>query len=188
MPRLLLVVVLAFAATAFAQSPQDPQSLMAAQKEAMAPLDYMHGVWRGPATSILPNGGKHVITQTERIGPFLGGTVKVIEGRGYEPSGEVSFNAFGIVSFDPAKKAYNFRSYAMGRSGDFPLLVKPDGYVWEIPQPNGKIVYTAVVKDNVWHEVGDRVMPDREPVRIFEMKLQRVGDTDWPLGTPVAPK
>lgn len=184
----LTFLALALGAQAHAQSPQDPRTLVAAQKEAMAPLDYMHGIWRGPATTVLPNGEKHSITQTERIGPFLGGTLKVIEGRGYEASGEVSFNAFGIISYDPAKKAYNFRSYAMGRSGDFPLTVKPDGYVWEIPQPTGKIIYTAVVKDNVWHEVGDRVLPDRDPVRFFEMKLQRVGDTDWPLGTPVAPK
>jgi hypothetical protein len=36
--------------------------------------------------------------------------------------------------------------------------------------------------------VGDRILPGRDPIRFFEMKLERVGDTDWPLGTPVAPK
>ena len=39
----------------------------------------MDGVWRGPSWTILPSGEKHVGTQTERIGPFLDGSVKVIE-------------------------------------------------------------------------------------------------------------
>lgn len=45
----------------------------------------MDGVWRGDGWTVLGNGQKHSVTQTERIGPFLGGSVKVIEGRGYEP-------------------------------------------------------------------------------------------------------
>ena len=72
---------------AFGQGQQDPATLIAAQREAMAPLAFMDGVWRGPAWTILPSGQKHTVTQTERIGPFLDGSVKVIEGRGYEPDG-----------------------------------------------------------------------------------------------------
>ena len=184
----MLFCFLAIAAPSFAQSPQDPRPLIAAQKEAMAPLKYMDGVWRGQATTVRRGGEKHTITQTERIGPFLDGAVKVIEGRGYEPDGRVSFNALGIISFDPAKKAYTMRSYALGHAGDFPVTLKDDGFTWDIPQPTGKILYTATVKDNTWHEVGDLMLPGRDPVRFFEMKLDRVGDTDWPLGTPVAPK
>jgi len=51
----------------------DPATQIAAQREAMAPLAFMDGVWRGPAWTILPSGEKHNITQTERIGPFLDG-------------------------------------------------------------------------------------------------------------------
>ena len=61
---------------------------------------------RGPAWTILPSGQKHTITQTERIGSFLDGSVKVIEGRGYEPDGRVGFNAFGTISYNPATRAY----------------------------------------------------------------------------------
>jgi hypothetical protein len=189
MSRRILACIASILATAsFAQAPSDPRPLIAAQKEAMAPLKYMDGVWRGPATTVRPGGEKHTITQTERIGPFLDGSVKVIEGRGYDGEGRVTFNALGIMSFDPAKKAYSLRSYALGHAGDFPVTLKDDGFVWEIPQATGRIVYTATVKDNTWHEVGDRILPDRDPIRFFEMKLQRVGDTDWPLGTPVAAK
>jgi hypothetical protein len=151
--RILACAAVALAATAFAQAPQDPRPLIAAQKEAMAPLRYMGGVWRGPATTVRAGGEKHTITQTERIGAFLDGSVKVIEGRGYDAQGQVTFNALGIISYDPAKKAYSMRSYALGHAGDFPVTLK-----------------------------------DRDPVRFFEMKLERVGDTDWPLGVPVPPR
>src|SRR6185436_11099183 len=102
------------ATTAAAQGrPPDTQALLAAQKKALAPFSYMDGVWRGRAWTILPSGEKHDITQTERIGPFLDGSVKVMEGRGYDADGKVTFNAFGTISFDPAKKAYTLHSHAM---------------------------------------------------------------------------
>ena len=42
------------------------------------------------------------------------------------------------------------------------------------------IRYTMTLKDGIWNEVGDRIMPGKDPVRFFEMNLKRVGDTDWP--------
>src|SRR5947208_8052776 len=120
---LILIVVLGATLTASGQGRPDPATLIAAQREAMAPLTFMDGVWRGPAWTILPSGEKHNITQTERIGPFLDGSVKVIEGRGYNADGSVGFNAFGIISYDPATHAYNLHSHAMGQAGDF--VIKP---------------------------------------------------------------
>src|SRR5436190_8121582 len=108
------------------QARPDPATLIAAQKEALARLSFMDGVWRGPAWTILPSGEKHTITQTERIGPFLDGSVKVIEGRGYEPDGKVTFNAFATISFNPATRAYTFHSYAQGYVGDFVLKPTAD--------------------------------------------------------------
>src|ERR1700724_3302805 len=124
-----------------------PAALIAAQREAMVRLAYMDCVWRGPAWTNLPSGEKHNITQTERIGPFLDGSVKVIEGRGYDSDGKVTFNAFGTISFNPATKVYTLHSYAQGYVGDFVLTRTADGYVWEIPAGPMTIRYTAVVKD-----------------------------------------
>ncbi len=154
----------------------------------MAPLAYMNGVWRGSATVTLPSGEIRAVTQTERIGPFLDGSVKVIEGRGYESDGRVGFNALGIISYDPATKTYNFRSYGQGLHGDFALTPTADGYFWEIPAGPMTIRYTAVVKDGKWREVGDRIVPSRAPVRFFEMNLVRVGDSDWPGAGAISPK
>ena len=173
--------------SASAQGP-DPAKLIAAQREAMAPLTFMDGMWRGPAWTILPSGEKHTLTQTERVGPFLNGSVKVVEGKGYEADGKVGFNAFATISYNPATRAYTMHSYAQGHVGDFALKPTADGFVWEIPAGQMTIRYTAVIKDGTWHEVGDRIMPGREPVRFFEMTLKRIGDTNWPVGGSVPPK
>ena len=176
------------AAPALAQGRPDSVALAAAQKEALKAFAAMDGVWRGPAWTILPNGEKHTITQTERIGPFLDGAVKVIEGRGYEADGRTSFNAFGTISFHPAKNAYTLHSHAMGNVGDFVIKPTADGYTWEIPAGPTTIRYTAAIKDGTLQEVGDRLEPGKDPVRFFEMALTRIGDTTWPAGGAVPPK
>ena len=185
----MLSCAVAFTPTAGAQGRDDPVALMAAQREAMQPLAFMDGIWRGPAWTLLGSGTKHEITQTERIGPFLDGSVKVIEGKGYEADGRPSFNAFATISYDAGAKAYRFHSYAQGRVGDFVLTPTADGYVWEIPAgPQMTIRYTAIVKGSEWFEYGDRVVPGQAPFRFFEMRLKRVGDTSWPAGDAVPPK
>ncbi|MDH3290221.1 MAG: DUF1579 domain-containing protein [Gemmatimonadota bacterium] len=170
------------------QGHPDPAVLTAAQREAMSRLAVMDGTWKGSAWTMLPSGEKHTITQTERVGPFLSGSVKVIEGRGYEDDGSVAFNALAVISYDPATHAYAMRSYAQGHAGDFVITLTTDGFQWEIPAGPMTIRYTAVIRDGTWREVGDRISPDREPVRFFEMTLTRVGDTDWPAAGAVHPR
>ncbi|HMG74066.1 MAG TPA: hypothetical protein VK582_11250 [Pyrinomonadaceae bacterium] len=184
----LLIVAAGVPLTASGQGRPDPATLIAAQREAMAPLSFMDGVWRGPAWTILPSGEKHNITQTERIGPFLDGSIKVIEGRGYNADGTVGFNAFGTISYNPSTRVYTLHSYAQGNVGDFALNRTADGYVWEIPAGPMTIRYTAVIKNGTWLEVGDRIMAGKEPVRIFEMNLKRVSDTNWPAAGTITPK
>lgn len=184
----LLAMIAGATIAARGQGRQDAATLIAAQREAMQRLAVMDGVWRGPAWTILPSGEKHTITQTERIGPFLDGAVKVIEGRGYDTEGKVSFNAFGTISYNPATRAYTLRSYAQGQVGDFVLTPTGDGYVWEIPAGPMTIRYTAVIKDGAWREVGERIMQGKEPARFFEMNLKRVGDTNWPAAGAISPK
>jgi len=177
-----------FPSTADAQGRPDPAAAVAAQKEALAKLAFLDGLWRGPAWTISHTGEKHTVTQTERVGPFLDGAVKVIEGLGYEADGRVAFNALGVISYDPPTRVYSMRSYAMGRSGDYVLTLLADGVSWEIPAGPMTIRYTAKVKDGTWHEVGERIVPGKDPVRFTELALKRIGDTTWPAGGAVAPK
>jgi hypothetical protein len=184
----ILMITVAMSMPALGQGRPDPATIMVAQREAITKLAFMDGVWRGPASTILPSGEKHTITQTERVGPFLDGSVRVIEGRGYDADGSVTFNAFAIISYNPATHADAMRSYAQGSVGDFVLTPTADGFAWDIPAGPITIRYTAIVKDGVWREVGDQIMPGKEPVRFFEMNLARVGDTNWPAAGAVSRK
>lgn len=170
-----------------AQRP-DPAQMMSAQREAMAKLAFLDGEWRGPAWTLLPNGDKHAVTQTERVGPLLDGVIRLVEGRAYTADGKTGFNAFATISYDLAKKAYIMHSHAQGHVGDFVLNVRDDGFSWEIPAGPMTIRYTATVKDGVWTEVGDRVTAGKDPVRIFEMTVKRLGGSTWPGANPVGAK
>ncbi len=171
-----------------AQGRPDPAKLVAAQQQAMQKLSFLDGVWRGPAWTLLATGAKHSVTQTERVGSMLDGGVKVIEGRAYEVDGKPSFNAFGIISFNPMTNSYSMRSYAQGFVGDYAVTVNESGFSWEIPAGPITMRYTATVKDGVWTEFGDRILPNKEVVRFFEMELKRVGDSTWPSAGAVSPK
>lgn len=169
------------ASSSWAQAPESPAALMAQQREAMAQFSYMDGAWRGSAWTVDRSGKRHEITQTERVGSFLNGTVRVIEGRGYNADGTPGFQALGVLSHDVAKKTWSMRSWAQGRSGDFPLVPTADGFVWTTPAgPNATVRYTAVVKGDIWREVGEYVAQGQEPRQIFEMNLRRIGPTKWP--------
>lgn len=185
--HLVLPLALVLAAPVAAQPP-DPAVLEAVQRDAMAKLSMMDGVWRGTAWTITPH-GRHDVVHTERVGPFLGGSLKVIEGRSYKADGSVGFNAFGIVSYDATAKTYFLHSYAMGRAGDFLLEIRPDGYVWQVPAGPGAIIrYKATIANGKWREVGERMVGAAAPVQIFEMNLKRVGDSKWPAANPVPMK
>ncbi len=188
MSRILLstIIMLSVAAPAMAQT--DPGGLVAAQTEAMKPLAILDGAWRGPVWTMDRTGKRHDLTQTERVGGFLDGSVKVIEGRGYDADGKVSFNAFAVISYDPPTKTYSMRSYAGGSKGDFPLTLRPDGFSWEIKAGPGVVRYTAVVKDATWVETGEFLMEGQPPRKVLEMSLKRVGGTDWPAAGAVPPK
>ncbi len=185
---LALLVVFLIPIGVQAQERPDPQALQSAQRAAMATFAFMDGVWRGKATITLPGGEKREIDQTERIGPFLDGTLKVLEGRGFEPDGKMHFNAFGIISYNPGTKAYTMRSYAQGLVGDFAVVRTADGFSWEIPAGPMTIRYVTVVKDGTWTEVGERLAPGRPAVKFFEMTLTRTGDTDWPAAGALGPR
>lgn len=186
-----LLAALAISITPINASAQDPDAgkRIAAQREAMAEFKRMDGVWRGPAWILQANGEKREFIQAERIGPFLDGSVKMMEGRGYAPDGRVTFNALGIVSYSPNSKSFSLRSYALGFSGDFAFTPLPDGYIWMLPAgPNAAIRYKATIDGDAFTEVGDRIVEGKELVRIFEMRLKRVSDTDWPSAGAVPPR
>ena len=185
-----LIVAFALGATCVAATAQQPDTaaLIASQTDAMKAFAMLDGAWRGPAFVLQPDGSRLAFVQTERIGPMLGGSIRIIEGRGYDDAGGVRFNAFAIVSFDPVTRSYSMHSHAVGHVGDFAFVPTGDGYRWEIPLGPVTIRYVATVKDGELYEVGDRIVDGREPLRIFEIRLKRIGDVDWPAAGTIAPK
>lgn len=180
--------LIALAAPAAAQNAYDPAARISAQREAMARLSFMDGAWRGPAWAVTPE-GRHELTQTERIGPMLDGSVRVVEGRGYRADGNTGFNALGIIAFDPQSRTYSMTSFAMGHMATFPLEVTANGFAWQRPAgPGATVRYTATFENGTFREVGERIAGNAPPVRVFEMTLRRVGDTDWPAGGAVPPR
>lgn len=177
----------------FATSPAIAQeadvAALSAQKEAMRPLDKLNGQWRGTAWAVDRSGKRTDMIQTERVGPMLDGSIKLVEGRGYTLDGELVFNAFAVISYDPAKKTYSMKTFAQGRGGEFPITVTDEGFSWSIPAgPNASIRYTAVVKGDSWIESGEYVAEGRPPLKFIEMNLKRIGDSDWPAAGSVGPK
>jgi hypothetical protein len=174
----VMIAVLLYAVPATGQE-RSQADILATQKAALAKLAWMDGQWRGPAVTQTQT-GEHRVTQTERIGPMLDGTLKVIEGRGFNPDGTKGFNAFGVISFNPYSGGFEFRTYAQGNAGTFAITPTEDGYVWETPGGSGTTIrYTATLADGTWTEVGDRIT-EGKPLRFFEMHLKRVGSSAWP--------
>ena len=183
----ICAVAIAVPATAGAWQTIDPYG-PASHRDAISELSFLDGEWVGEARSTGQDGQTTVFTQTERVGSMLGGAVKIIEGRGYDADGATVFNAFAVVSWDQAAGGYRMHSWAQGRSGTFNLVRTDDGFQWVLPAgPNAVVRYVAVVDEGRWRQTGDYVAPGMDPVRIFEMDLRRIGDTDWPAGGAVDP-
>ena len=162
-------------------------ALSAKQVAMMQPLAWMDGRWRGEAVIQSP-GGEIKLTQTERVGPMLGGAIRVIEGRGFDSQGKLAFNAAATMVYDPATEKYAMHAFSDGRVGVFKLDVQSNGYAWETPAGTATIRYTAVFQDGVWTETGDFVLPGAPPRPFFVMKLRRIGSTKWPSAGGVARK
>jgi hypothetical protein len=159
-----------------------------ANATALAKFDAMKGVWKGEAKGYGPGGVPFTVTQTERIGALLGGDILAVEGTGYQADGKVAFNAFGVISWNAQTQGYEFRAYTGGHSGTFKMTPTNTGAVWEMPAgPNANIVSTITIKDGTWHEVQQYVAQGQPGRTVVEMKLKRVGDSDWPASGAIKP-
>lgn len=185
MAALAACFLLAVPAAASAQAMQPAGT--AGQRQAMQALAWMDGEWVGEAAVSMGPGRTTRHPHTERIGPMLGGSIKVIEGRSTNGDGAVAFNAFAVVSWDDETDSYVMRSYANGQAADFPLEATADGFRWSTPSRGGEMRYVTTFRDGEWVETGDFVMPGRDPMRVIELRLRRRGDTGWPAADPVIP-
>jgi hypothetical protein len=159
----------------------------AAQKAAMARLDWMIGAWEGEGWTLAPGGQRWTFRQTEQVESRLKGAILVIEGRGFPPGAlneplkpeTIVFNAFAVISFDDRQGKYAFRSYAMGYANTFEAELTPNGaFIWRITPPSGpqmRYIMTNPSPDT-WVEIGERSMDGGASwTQFFEMRLTRKG-------------
>jgi hypothetical protein len=181
-----LCSALAAAPHAAAQAPN--AAMLEAQAKAMAALSFMDGEWAGPAQALEPS-GPIKMTQTERSGTLLGGTVRLIEGRAYDDKGATLFNALAVITYDVRTKRYVISSHASGYATTTELTLTSDGFEWAVPAgPNARIQFKAVVQNGVWTEIGNYVGPDGQPRQTFQMTVRKLRPTTWPAETPVRSK
>ena len=180
---LALAAVLATTGVSAQTGAPDP----AAQRTALAKFAMLDGTWTGTAT-VMGREGRQDLRHTERVGPMLGGAIRVIEGKSYRADGsEAGFNAFAVISYDADAGRYDFRSYAQGHAGTFPIEATGTGFAWTMPAGPATIRYVAVVKDGSWHEEGTLTRPGAPPVQVIVLDLKRTGATDWPSAGAVRP-
>jgi len=169
---------------AAAQAPN--AALQAKQQAAMKALAFLDGEWAGPAEAH-ERTGTFEMTQTERVGTLLDGTIRLVEGRAFDEKGKTLFNAFAVISYEVPRSRYVITSYASGYTTTTELKVKPDGFEWEVPAgPGAKMQFAATVTNGTWIEVGDYVASSGAKQRTFHMAVKRIGSSDWPAGTLVA--
>lgn len=158
----------------------------AEQKSAISALDFLDGEWVGSAKGHTEAGSIDTI-QTERIGSLLDGTVKLIEGRGYDASGATVFNALAVISYDPKADRYRMRSYAQGHVTDADFTRTDDGFEWGFAAGPGRMQFKATVRNGNWSEVGTFSVPGRPVVTTAQLELKKKGSTDWPRDGAVDP-
>lgn len=179
MKHLSLAIVLALAPTLMAAPLGAQGAPHAPATPSLAPFAWMDGAWRGEATIDMP-GGRIKLTQTERSGTMLGGAVRVIEGRGYGPKGDLQFNAMGVIYARP-DGSFAMHSWAQGREGIFPIKLVEGGFDWEMPAGPMTIRYEARLVGGKWTERGFRIVPGKAPTEFYRMELSRVGVAKgWP--------
>lgn len=184
MKRIVAVAFLLIAAPVAAQQPQAaPQRppKPVAQMDAISKLDFMVGDWSG--TGWMQMGPmKFTFRGTEKVVRKLDGTALLVEGAflGKAPGSDVEIpvhTTLGVISFDPAAKAYRFATWlATGTSGVRDLEVLEDGksWRWSLTNPSGGTMrYTTTFADGDWFEIGERSSDGKEWTKFFEMRLKK---------------
>lgn len=184
----LAACALAFAAPLSAQMEElNSAALIARQRAALDQFAWMDGVWRGTVTSASPEGTIELV-QTERVGTMAGGTMRVIEGRGYGADGTLEFNAAATITYDAVAGQFIMNSTARGMTARPWFRTTADGFEWGMESGPVSISYIARYKDGEWIEEGFMAFPGQTKRQFMTMRLQRVGDTDWPGAGAVGPE
>jgi hypothetical protein len=155
-----------------------------ANKEALKKLSAWVGQWKGEGSMQMGPGGPKKSIVDEKIEMKLDGTILVVEGLGkaIDPATNqevVVHNAFGVVSFDVATKAYRIKTYTKeGRGADaYFNIVGENKYEWGFDIPSGGKTKYSITLDavkNTWNEIGEFSRDGATWMKFFEMNLVKI--------------
>lgn len=166
-----LIPVLAVAATA-----QSPDTVHRAFMKELAMLE---GEWEGVATYRNRQGGVDTVYQHERVEFRLGGSILCVEGTGRDASGQVAFNAYGIIYYDLDEQGYRMHAFKHDGQQTLAALTLYDdgtGFTWRFsPHGYGEIKYETSVVDGIWKESGAMTRDGGTTwFPFFAMELRRI--------------
>lgn len=156
----------------------------APQTRSTQALSMLDGKWSGPAWVIAPDGQRYDMQQTETVCPAVFGQIRVMEGRG-EASGSTRFHAITIFEGKP-DGTIAMRSYTPGRTGEYALIPRADGFEWRHEMSGQAVRYVIRIDGDVWHEVGEKRNAQGDGwEQIFGMRLVRQTRKDEGCITPL---
>jgi hypothetical protein len=166
--------VLTLGGAVLAQAPD-----AAAQREAMKKLEFLAGKWQGGGWMEFVPGQRTETTGTELVAFKAGGIVLAVEGLHHADingNKTVVHDAFGIITFDPAKGSYRFQGFtARGNHEDVEAKVTEGQLVWAMKTPMGEMRFTIRLDEQGrWFEIGEMSSDGKEWRKFFEMTLTRV--------------
>ncbi len=170
---IVLAVASAFLAPGHPQQNPDEGKPYA---EAMKKVSFMLGEWEGTGW-VQMGQTRSTYDVRESVHLRAGGTVISFQGIGTDPkTGKVGHDAFGVMSYDMEKKAYNIRSYVMnGRSGNFDARVGDKTIIWEIPSEQRSVRYSiSIDAEGRWVEKGEVKLDGDRWLQFMEMKLKKM--------------
>ena len=157
------------------RGPPKPEAQIAAMKK----LEYMAGTWTG--TGSMDFGERRsTFRGSEVVTSKLDGTALRVEGAFFaKPQGSETeipvHTTLGVISYDAKAGKYRFATWlASGGSGERELVVRDDGWQWEMTGPHGTVRYTMTLGESgEWTEIGERTSDGTTWKPFFEMKLRK---------------
>ena len=179
---MIVLVASATAAMAAGNPGAQMQEMVQQQTAAISAVGFFTGTWTGDGW-IQMGPQRETFKETETCGPYLGGALMVLEGKGVDTGNpaHVVHHALAVMSWNAQKDEYDFRSYSPPFAGTFPgKLVSPGVFVWSMDGPMGQMKYTITIKDGLWSETGERSADGKTWSPFFAMNLKRSSTAGWP--------
>lgn len=178
--RVSMTVLSGLCAATAAMAADDATMIDKAQVDALAPIAWMAGEWRGEATMQRPDGSAARMRSWERVIVAAGGTALLIQGRHHLPDadgkpGRVVHDAAGLLAYRPKLGKFQFvTQVASGRGGEFDAKVDGDKLLWWMPAGPGQQIRYEIYRNATgqWVEDGFHCRDDAcKP--FFKMTLDR---------------